>query len=163
LKPRHSHYVWNTRATTYVTDLRNVPKYWCRADPHTQQERRLYHATLDQEMPIHVRAHRRPNHLPDSRAELHASSYTQFVCITRWLWKQVGKPWNEVFKAAGSMPTFKPAHGNRQAVLHAVHTQTYMRDGEIWAILPDGGHIRSGLGFLVDPATGRLTHHAFHP
>jgi hypothetical protein len=143
--------------------LRNVPKYWCRADPHTQQERRLYHATLDQEMPIHVRAHRRPNHLPDSRAELHASSYTQFVCITRWLWKQVGKPWNEVFKAAGSMPTFKPAHGNRQAVLHAVHTQTYMRDGEIWAILPDGGHIRSGLGFLVDPATGRLTHHAFHP
>ncbi len=82
--------------------LRNLPKYWCRVAPHTQQERRLYHATLDQEMPVHVRAHRRPNHLPDSWAELHASSYTQFVCITRWLWKQVGKPWDEVFKAAGT-------------------------------------------------------------
>ena len=138
--------------------LRNLPKHWCRTAPHTQQERRLYHATLDQEMPVHVRAHRRPNHLPDSWAELHASSYTQFVCITRWLWKQVGKPWDEVFKAAVSMPTFKPAHGNRQAVLNEVHTQTYMRDGEVWAVLPDGGHNRSGLGFLVDPVTGRLTH-----
>ena len=138
--------------------LRNLPKYWCRAAPLIQQGRRLYHATLDQEMPVHVRAHRRPNPLPDSWAELHASSYTQFVCITKWLWKQVGKPWDEVFKAAVSMPTFKPAHGNRQAVLNEVHTQTYMRDGEVWAVLPDGGHIRSGLGFLVDPVTGRLTH-----
>jgi hypothetical protein len=143
--------------------LRNLPKNWCRTAPLTQQERRLYHATLDQEMPVHVRAHRRPSQLPDSWADLHASSYRQFVSITKWLLSQVGKPWSEVFKAAGSMPTFKPAHANRKILPHVVHTQTYMRDGEVWAILPDGSHIRSGPGFLVDPKTGRLTHHLPHP
>jgi hypothetical protein len=131
---------------------------WLRTSPATQQERRQYYAALDQEVPVRVRGKRRPDHLPDSWTELRLSSYQQFIHIGAWLWKHRGKPWDRVFRAAVSIPTCRTAALNRQFLLHAVHTQTYMRNGEVWAILPDGNHIQSGSGFLVHPETGRLTH-----
>lgn len=135
---------------------RNGQDRWLRTPPATQQERRQYYAALDQDIPIRVRAKRRPNNLPDSWTELRSSGDRQFSRVDSWLWRQLGKPWSRIFKAGVSLPTRKRGTLNRKILLYAVVTQTYVRNGDLWGILRSGNHVQSPRGFLVHPVTARL-------
>lgn len=135
---------------------RNGQDRWLRTPPATQQERRQYYAALDQEIPVRVRAKRRPNNLPDSWTELRSSGHRQLTHVDSWLWKQLGKTWSRIFKAGISLPTRKTGALNRKNLLDAVFTHTYVSNGNLWGILPNGCHVQSPQGFLVHPVTARL-------
>jgi hypothetical protein len=138
--------------------LRKYTGRWRRSAPSTQQERRQYFASLDQEIPIYVRPKRGPENLPDCRTELKNSSEKMTFYRHAWLWKQLGKPWNVIFSEATASPGFRPHGFNRSSLGDFVVWRTYIRKGKVWGIFRDGSHIQTPSGFFIDPTSGLLVH-----
>ena len=144
---------------------RNLPTGfggYCRRSPSTQQERRNYFAALDQGYSLRVRGPRRADHLPDDRSEVTASSEKQCIQLDRWLASWVGRPWDEVLRAASRVPTLRRNPLNRQKTIQRIHwfvaARTYLKNGRLWYVSGLGHSLVVERGYYVHPLNRTLCH-----